>query len=168
MANDLNSVIVIGNVVRDCGADQNSFSYTQQGTAIARISIAVNRTRTQNGQKNEETSFFDVTIFGKPAEALKPYLTKGKKIAVRGSLKQDRWKDQQGNNRSRVGIIADDIQLLSVGNGGQGEGYNPNTAYSSTQSALQADRQGGSAPQTQPAPSSGQQDSMGFPEDYPF
>lgn len=170
MASDLNSVVIIGNVVRDCGADPQSFSYTQSGTAVARISIAVNRTRTQNGQKAEEVSYFDVTVFGKSAEALRPYLTKGKKIAVRGSLKQDRWKDQQGNNRSRIGIIADDIQLLGgpqQNSGQQGGGYNPSTAYPSAQAAWQADRQGGNAPQGQPAASSGQDD-MGFPEDYPF
>ena len=120
MANDLNCVVVCGNLVRDLGSDDKSFSYTKNGSAVAKISIATNRSRkVGDGQYENETSYFDVTIFGKTAENLKPYLTKGKKIAVQGTLKQERWKDQQGNNRSRVCIIAESVQLLG---GGQSNG----------------------------------------------
>lgn len=106
--NDINSVIVIGNLTRDC-----ELKYMQNGTAIGTFSIAVNQSYTSNGQKVENVYYFDVSIFGKMAETLNQYLKKGKKVAVGGHLKQDRWKDHQGNNRSKVSIVADTLELLS-------------------------------------------------------
>lgn len=145
MANDVNVVTLVGNVVRTLGESQNDFSYTQGGMAVAHISIASNRNKKQqDGTWGSEVSYFDVTIFGKTAENLKQYLIKGRKIAVSGYLKQDRWKDQQGNNRSRVGIIANDIQLLGNPNSDNGQqgGFNPATVYPTAQAAQQADKQG--------------------------
>lgn len=183
MAQDLNQVTLIGNLVRDCGQDQNSFQYLQNGTAVARVSIASSRPKKQqDGSWADDTSYFDITIFGKTAENLRPYLQKGKKIAVSGYLKQDRWKDQQGNNRSRISVIADNVQLLGGFQNGQqaaqaaqaASGFNPNTAYPTAQAAQQASNPqmyGQSQPQYQqqyqPAVQTGQ-DGMGFPEDIPF
>lgn len=105
---DVNSVVLVGNVVRE-----PDLKYMQNGTAIAVVSIAVNRAKKNpDGTWGDEASFFDVTLFGKTAENLKQYLVKGQKIAVQGSLKQDRWQDQQGNNKSKVGVIADNVQLV--------------------------------------------------------
>ena len=105
---DVNSVVLVGNVVRE-----PDLKYMQNGTAIAVVSIAVNRAKKNpDGTWGDEASFFDVTLFGKTAEKLKQYLVKGQKIAVQGSLKQDRWQDQQGNNKSKVGVIADNVQLV--------------------------------------------------------
>jgi single-strand DNA-binding protein len=106
MANDINSVTIVGRITRD-----PELTYTGGGMAICKISIAVNRSKKQNDQWVEEASFFDVTLFGKRAESLQQYLTKGTQIAVQGSLKQDRW-EQDGQKRSKVQIIADNIQLL--------------------------------------------------------
>lgn len=132
MANDVNCVIVVGNLVRDLSSDERGFSYTKNGSAVAKISIATNRSRkVGDGQYENETSYFDVKIFGKTAENLKPYLTKGKKIAVQGTLKQERWKDQQGNNRSRVCIIAESVQLL--GGNQQGTQSNQQNDYSESE-----------------------------------
>lgn len=109
---DINKVIVIGNITKDL--DNNSYGYTQSGVARANVSIAVNRSRKDaSGQWVNDVSYFDITVWGKLAENLKPYLLKGKKIAVTGFLKQDRWQDQQGNNRSRVSIVAEEIELLT-------------------------------------------------------
>lgn len=108
---DVNSVVLCGRLTADMGSSQNGFSYTQSGTAIGRFSIAVNRSRKQGDQWVDEVSYFNVTVFGKTAENLKPYLTKGQLVAVQGFLKQDRWTDQNGGARSSVGIIADHIQL---------------------------------------------------------
>ena len=108
---DLNSVVLCGRLTADIGSSRNGFSYTQSGTAIGRFSIAVNRSRKQGDQWVDEVSYFNVTVFGKTAENLKPYLTKGQLVAVQGFLKQDRWTDQNGGVRSSVGIIADHIQL---------------------------------------------------------
>lgn len=121
MANlDINHVIEIGHLTRDA-----EVTYTPSGMAVGKISIAVNR-RVKKGQEwVDEANYFDVSIFGKQIENLKPYLTKGKQIAVDGFLKQDRWEDQQtGQKRSAVKIIANDIQLLGgKDNGTQGGGY---------------------------------------------
>ena len=119
MGTDINKVVLIGRLTRDCG--QQDFSYIQGKTAKANISIAVNRSRKQGEEWVEEVSFFDISIFEKMAENLHPYLTKGKQICVEGHLKQDRWTDQQGNHRSRISIIADNIELLGGKNDGSGK-----------------------------------------------
>lgn len=106
MENDINNVVLIGNCVRDV-----AISYTQGGMCIGKLSLASNRSVKQNGQWGAEVSYFDVTIFGKTAENLKPYLIKGQKIAVSGLLKQDRW-EKDGHKFSKIGIIANIVQLI--------------------------------------------------------
>lgn len=111
--NDLNKVVIVGRLTKDCGADQDSFKYLQNGTCVAKVSIATNRSVKRGDQWVEDVSYFDVTIWGKTAENLKPYLTRGKQIAVDGFLKQERWQDQQtGAQRSRITVIAENVQLL--------------------------------------------------------
>ena len=95
---DINKVIVIGRLTQTCGETQTSFGYLQNGTCKANITIAVNRNRKNGDEWIQETSYFDVTIWGKTAENLKPYLTKGKQIAVEGYLKQDRWEKEDRKN----------------------------------------------------------------------
>lgn len=116
---DVNSLTVIGRITRDL--DENSFGYTNNGTARANVSIAVNRSRKNGDQWVDEVSYFDVAIWGKTAENLKPYLTKGAQIGVSGYLKQDRW-EKDGKKNSRVSIVAEIVQLV----GGKKEsGDNP-------------------------------------------
>lgn len=106
---DINTCVLIGRITRDL--NEKSFAYTSGGTARANISIACNRSRKQGDQWVDEVSYFDVTIWGKQAESLKPYLTKGKQIAVEGYLKQERW-EKDGQKNSRVSITAVNVQLL--------------------------------------------------------
>lgn len=146
---DVNSVTLCGRLTADMGSSQNGFSYTQGGIAIGRFSIAVNRSRKQGDQWVDDVSYFNVTVFGKTAENLKPYLTKGQLVAVQGFLKQDRWTDKNGGARSSVGIIADHIQLC----GGKSE-------------QRQAPADNRIAPQSGGNP--GFDDGGGFPEDIPF
>lgn len=109
---DLNTVTVIGRITRDCNAENNSFGYLQNGSAVAKISIAVNRSKKNaSGQYVDEASFFNVTIWGKLAEILRPRLLKGTQIAVEGFLKQDRW-EKNGQNFSSVSIVANSVQLF--------------------------------------------------------
>ena len=123
---DLNKVILIGRLTRDLGADERSFGYLQNGTCKAVVSIAVNNSKKTDGKWVDEASYFDVVIWGKTAENLKPYLTKGQQIAVEGRLKQDRWQDKQtGNNMSRVIINAESVQLV----GGKREENGSQSAY---------------------------------------
>lgn len=105
---DINHVVLIGNLTRDVG---EGYSVLSNGTAKASISIAVNRSKKSGDQWVDETSYLDVTIWGKTAENLKPYLTKGQKIAVEGYLKQDRW-EKDGQKFSKVSVVANSVQLL--------------------------------------------------------
>lgn len=122
MANmDINHVVEIGHLTRDA-----ELTYTPGGMAVGKLCIAVNR-RVKNGQEwVDEANYFDVSVFGKQAEGLKPYLTKGKQVAVDGFLKQDRWRDKQtGQYRIAVKIVANDVQLL----GGRDRGSQNNGGY---------------------------------------
>jgi single-strand DNA-binding protein len=117
---DINTATLIGHLTRD-----EEMKYTPGGMAIGTISIAINRQVKKGQEWVSEANYFDVVIFGKQAESLKPYLLRGKQIGVTGFLKQDRWTDQNGQNRSRVTLVANDIQLL----GGKESGSNQNNNY---------------------------------------
>lgn len=121
---DVNKVILIGRTIHEI--DERSIGYTTGGTARLNISIAVNRREKRNGEWADRVSYFDVTIWGKTAENIKQYLTKGKQIAVEGYLDQQRW-EKDGQKYSKVCIIADNVQLLGRKNEGapqQAQGYN--------------------------------------------
>ncbi len=112
---DLNKVLMVGRLTKDINIE-----YTTSGMAVGKSSIAVNRSQKKNGNWEDSASFFDIAVFGKLAENLKPYLTKGKQIAIGGYLKQDRWTGQDGQNRSKVYIGVEELQLCGgKENGGQ-------------------------------------------------
>lgn len=107
MAN-INTVTIVGNLTKDM-----ELKYTAGGMAIGTFTIAVNRDIKRDGEWVKEAAFFEVSAFGKQPENLKPYMTKGKQVGIEGFLKQDRWVDQQTQqNRSKVTIVANNIQLL--------------------------------------------------------
>jgi len=109
MANDTNIVVLIGRLTRD-----SELRFTSSGTAVSKFSIAVNRMKRSGDQREEEVSFFDIVVWGKFAEVLNPYLTKGKQVSVEGELRQNRW-EQDGQSRSRIEVVANNIQLLGGG-----------------------------------------------------
>ncbi|MBN2050110.1 MAG: single-stranded DNA-binding protein [Spirochaetales bacterium] len=111
---DVNSVVLIGRLTRDA-----ELKYTSAGMAISNFSLAVNRSRKVGDRWEEEASFFDCTAFGKQAEAVNQYMTKGKQVAVQGELRQDRW-EKDGQSRSKVVIIANTLQLLGGASGSSG------------------------------------------------
>lgn len=106
---DLNHVIEIGRLTRDIS--ERDFGYMTGGTARLNLSLAVNRSEKRNGAWQDKVSYFDVTVWGKTAENIKPYLHKGKQIALDGYLDQQRW-EKDGVKYSKVVIIADSVQLL--------------------------------------------------------
>lgn len=110
---DINSVVLVGRITKDIGSDERSFSYVGNGTAKAVVNIAVNRGVKKGDKWEDEASFFDVVIWGKTAENLKPRLTKGTQITVSGYLKQDRW-EKDGQKQSRVQIIADMVEVPNI------------------------------------------------------
>ena len=119
---DTNSIILIGRITKDCGADERSFSYVGNGTAKAVVSLAVKRSVKKGDKWEDEVSYIDVTIWGKTAENLKSNLVKGKQICVCGYLKQDRW-EKDGQKQSRLTVVAESVQLLGGGNK-QNDGQN--------------------------------------------
>ncbi|MDR2964903.1 MAG: single-stranded DNA-binding protein [Treponema sp.] len=121
---DLNHVTLIGRLTRDA-----ELKYTANGQAVCKFSIAVNRRKKNGDQWEDEANFFDIVVWGRQGESLQSYLVKGKMIGVDGELKQDRWQ-QDGQNRSKVEIIANYIQLLGGGGGGSGS-YGGNSGSSS-------------------------------------
>ena len=114
---DLNNISVIGRMTRDL--DGRAFAYTQNGKARLNISIAVN----DGYGENQYTSYFDIVVWGKTAENIKPYLGKGKQICINGRLRQDRW-ESNGQKNSRVVIVAETVQLLGGRDNGAGTGGN--------------------------------------------
>ena len=153
---DMNHVTLIGRLTRDVGADERSFAYLPSGQARANVSIAVNRSRKNGDQWVDEVSYFDVTIWGKQAESLKPYLTKGKQIAIEGYLRQDRW-EKDGQKQSRVTITATNVQLL----GGKSDNNQQTGGYVPKFQPKQ-----NSEPDMDAASFGG--DTGAFPEDIPF
>lgn len=108
-----NRVILMGNLTRDI-----QLRYTPAGTPVTEVGLAVNdRRKNQNGEWIDETTFVDVTFWGRTAEVAAEYLSKGSPVFIEGRLKLDTWeKDGQKNYKLRV--VCDRMQLL----GGRGEG----------------------------------------------
>ena len=115
---DINHVVLVGRLTRD--AELKSIA---SGQAVCKFSIAVNRRRKNGDQWEDEPNFFDIVVWGRQGESLHQYLVKGKMVAVDGELKQDRWQ-QDGQNRSKVEIVANYLQLLGGNPGGGSSGYN--------------------------------------------
>jgi len=113
---DINRVTLVGRLTRD--AELKSIP---SGTSVCRFSLAVNRSVKSGEEWKEEASFFDVVLWGRRGEALNQYLTKGKMIGIDGELRQDRWQ-QDGQNRSKVEIIANNVQFLGGNPGSSGSG----------------------------------------------
>jgi len=116
----VNKVILVGNLGRDA-----ELRYTPGGAAVANFSIATTETWTDKntGQRQEHTEWHRVDLWGKRAEALQQYLTKGLKIYVEGSLRTRQWEDRDGNKRYSTDIRADRIEFLD--RRGEGGGRRP-------------------------------------------
>ena len=116
MAN-LNKVMLIGNITRD-----PEIRYTPKGTALVELGLAVNRRYTaENGEKREETTFVDVTLWGRTAEIANEYLRKGRSVYIEGRLQLDTWDDKTtGQKRSKLRVVGEEMQMLGSREGGGG------------------------------------------------
>ena len=114
MAN-FNKVILLGNLTRDI-----EVRYTQGGLAVAKLGMAINRrSTTKEGEARESTCFVDLTAFGKQAEVLEQYVSKGSPLFVEGRLEYSTWEDKDGGGkRSKLAVIIENFQFV----GGRGEG----------------------------------------------
>ena len=117
MAN-VNKVILIGNLTRD-----PEVKYTPKGSAVADLGMAINRSyTTDGGERREETTFVDVTLWGKTAELAGQYLSKGRPVYIEGRLQLDTWEDKQsGQKRSRLRVVGETMQFLGSRPGGGGD-----------------------------------------------
>ncbi|MCX7788644.1 MAG: single-stranded DNA-binding protein [Spirochaetes bacterium] len=116
---DINHVVLVGRLTRDA-----QLKYTNSGIAISTFAIAINRRIKQGERWTDEAHFFDITLFGKQAEAINQYLRKGNQVAIEGELRQDRW-EQDGQKRSKIVIVANNIQLLGNRPAGTGDRVSP-------------------------------------------
>ena len=109
-----NKVIIMGNLTRDVELRQTPGNQT-----VANIGLAVNRNfQTREGERREETTFVDCEAWGRQAEVMAQYLSKGRPVFIEGRLKFDQWQDQQGQNRSKLKVVVENFQFV----GGRGEG----------------------------------------------
>lgn len=112
-----NKVILMGNLTRD-----PELRMTPGGMAICKIGIAVNRVfTTKDGEKREEVTYVDCDSFGRQAETISKYLSKGRPIHIEGRLKFDQWESKEGEKRSKLGVVIENFQFLSD-RGSSGEG----------------------------------------------
>lgn len=115
-----NRVILVGNLTRDI-----ELKYTQGGTAVTEIGLAVNdRRKDQSGEWIEETTFVDVTLWGRTAEVASEYLSKGSPLLIEGRLKYDTW-ETDGQKRSKLRVVGERMQMLGGRSGGGGGGGRP-------------------------------------------
>ena len=139
----INRVNISGNLTRD-----PELRATSSGTQVLSFGVAVNdrRRNPQTGDWEDYPNFVDCTMFGTRAEAVKRYLSKGSKVAIEGKLRYSSW-ERDGQRRSKLEVIVDEIEFMSRSQQGEGGGYAPTTSYG---------QQGGyapaPAPQQAPAP----------------
>lgn len=133
-----NKVILLGNLTRD-----PQVKYTPSGTAVAEVGLAVNRFwfDKQSNSRREETTFVDVTLWGREAEVAGEYLAKGRPVLIEGRLQLDTWDDKQtGQKRSKLRVVGERMQLLGSrgeggGGGGGGASRGGSSGYSGSQSS---------------------------------
>ena len=155
MANDINSVTLVGRLTRDA-----ELRYTNSGTAVCKFSIAVNRSRKSGDSWQDEAHFFDVVLWGRQGEAIQKYLGKGKQVAVQGELRQNRW-EQNGQTRSRVEVHAINVQLLGGSGGGPSGSSGSSGGGRPQQSSNEGGGQNGGSYDDFPGPEN-------FEDDIPF
>jgi single-strand DNA-binding protein len=104
----VNKVILIGNL----GANPE-VRFTQGGSAVANLRLATTERYTdRNGQKQEQTEWHRVVLFGRQAEVAQQYLTKGRQVYIEGRIRTRQWQDQQGQKRYSTEIVATNMQLI--------------------------------------------------------
>ena len=113
-----NQVILLGNLTRDI-----ELRHTPSNQTVANIGLAVNRTfQTKDGERREETTFVDCESWGRQAEVMAQYLSKGRPVLIQGRLKLDSWQDKDGGNRSKLKVVVENFQFVGGREGGGGGG----------------------------------------------
>ncbi len=135
----------MGNLTRD-----PELRTTPSGTPVCQFSMAVNRIyNNSNGERQEETTFVDIEAWGRQAETISKYVSKGNPLFIEGRLKLDTWENKEGEKRSKMKVVLENMQLISQ----RGEG-----------GGVSSD----SVPDARPASSAASQKSEDIEEDVPF
>ena len=152
MARSLNQVTLMGNLTRDPELRQ-----TPSGQNVTSFSLALNRSyKDQSGEWQEATDYIDIVCWGPLAERVAQYLSKGRRCLVQGRLQSRNW-EQDGQKRSKVEVLANDVTFLDSRGGGDGEGgYSGGDDYSSGFSA------------GAPAKAAGPKESFELDDEIPF
>jgi single-strand DNA-binding protein len=166
-----NRVILLGNVTRD-----PELRYISTGTAVTEIGLAVNdRRKTASGEWVEETTFVDVTLWGRTAEVAGEYVTKGAPLLIEGRLKLDTW-EKDGKKNSKLRVVCDRMQLLgSKSDGSKSDGPRSGGAARPRPAAGRPAPDGGDFEQCEPdydgsqeSPQGHSGSSVGADDDIPF
>jgi len=133
MAGSVNKVFLMGNLTRDV-----QVKHTANNTAVANLGLAVNRRyKNASGEMQEETTFVDCEAWGRTAETMGKYLSKGRPVFIEGRLRLNEWEDRDGNRRSKLLVVVDTFTFVDSrgGGGGGGGGGGQRDSYQSTSTA---------------------------------
>lgn len=159
----VNKVILVGNI----GQDPET-RYTPSGSAVTRVSVATSDSwkDKQSGQTQERTEWHRVVFFNRLAEIAGEYLRKGGKVYIEGSLRTNKWQDQQGQERYTTEIIANEMQMLdSRGASDNAGGFGGDSYAKQERAPAPSNMGGGAAPSRSPSP---EPSFDNFDDDIPF
>jgi single-strand DNA-binding protein len=105
--NDLNTFAITGRLVRD-----PELKSIPSGTALCELSVAVNESVKKNDEWTQYAHYFDVVVWGRQGESCAQYLAKGRQVAIKGTLRQNRWETQEGQKRSKVVLVAERVVFI--------------------------------------------------------
>jgi single-strand DNA-binding protein len=143
---EMNKVMLIGNLTRD-----PELSYIANGTALAKLGLAVNRRfKDKSGQYQDETAFVDLDAWGATAEFCSKYLKKGRRVYVEGRLRFHSWEAQDGSKRSKLSVTADRIQFADAK---PADAQGGEQSYQDAPAASQAPPPAQAPPPSDPGPS---------------
>jgi single-strand DNA-binding protein len=129
-----NKVLIMGNLTRDPELKQ-----TPSNQSVAQIGLALNRKfKDREGNMREEVTYVDCEAWGRTAEVMSQYLSKGKPVFIEGRLKLDQWQDKDGNNRSKMKVVIESFQFIDS-KGGQSSQPPTNATNPAPQTAPPAD-----------------------------
>jgi len=115
---NFNKVILAGNLTRD-----PDLKYLPSGTAVAEFGLAINRSfKGKDGAKRDETAFIDIKAWGRQAEVVNQYLSKGRPVLIEGRLEQSRWETKDGQKRSKIRVVLERFEFLESRGRGEGGG----------------------------------------------
>lgn len=129
---DINKVIITGRVTRD-----SELRTTPNGTSVTDVSVVSNRIWSKAGDRQEESTFVDVTLWGKQAESLSQYLTKGRHVMVEARLKLNSWETDEGVKRNKLTLVAENVNLTPSNTNPNGNGGSQQKAVSASSESVE-------------------------------